>query len=139
MLPTAYFLGMLLVFFHPKHKRLGDMAAGTIVVHERQPKHHKKQQIILQEIEARGLHRDQLSLEDWAIQAITAKDWKLLKTYCQRLSHLKPSEKHQMTRQVAMILFPKTGLVVSQKKDSDIENQLLLLYLHLKDEWEYEL
>ena len=29
------YVGMIFIFFHPKHKRLGDMAAGTIVVSEK--------------------------------------------------------------------------------------------------------
>ncbi|WP_223631568.1 RDD family protein, partial [Pseudomonas atacamensis] len=41
-LPTAYLLGMIMVFFHSKHKRLGDLVAGTIVVHERKAKRKKK-------------------------------------------------------------------------------------------------
>ncbi|MFL6518461.1 MAG: RDD family protein, partial [Bacillus sp. (in: firmicutes)] len=40
-LPTAYFLGVIMIFFHSKHKRLGDLVAGTIVVHERKAKRKK--------------------------------------------------------------------------------------------------
>lgn len=32
---SFFFVGILLVLFHPQHKRLGDIAAGTIVVRER--------------------------------------------------------------------------------------------------------
>ncbi len=41
-LPASYFLGMMMMFFHSKHKRLGDFVAGTIVVHERKTKSNKK-------------------------------------------------------------------------------------------------
>jgi uncharacterized membrane protein SpoIIM required for sporulation len=34
-LPPPYFLGALLVAFHPRGKRLGDLAAGTVVVRDR--------------------------------------------------------------------------------------------------------
>ncbi|RDY71822.1 RDD family protein, partial [Halobacillus trueperi] len=30
MLPFYYLIGMLMVFFHPQHKRLGDLVGGTI-------------------------------------------------------------------------------------------------------------
>ncbi len=33
--PVAYGVGALAVFFHPQYKRLGDLAAGTLVVKER--------------------------------------------------------------------------------------------------------
>ena len=35
-LPSGYAIGGVLMFFHPMHKRLGDIAAGTIVVKERE-------------------------------------------------------------------------------------------------------
>jgi uncharacterized RDD family membrane protein YckC len=35
MLPTAYLVGMVTIFIDSKNRRLGDMAAGTLVVHER--------------------------------------------------------------------------------------------------------
>lgn len=34
-LPTAYLIGLLTMTFHPEFKRLGDLVAGTIVVHRR--------------------------------------------------------------------------------------------------------
>ena len=37
-LPANYLVGMLMIFFHPKNKRIGDLMAGTIVVHERKAK-----------------------------------------------------------------------------------------------------
>jgi uncharacterized RDD family membrane protein YckC len=35
-LPVSYAAGALSTFFHPQYKRLGDMAAGTVVVKERE-------------------------------------------------------------------------------------------------------
>lgn len=35
-LPVSYGVGALSVFFHPQYKRLGDLAAGTVVVKERE-------------------------------------------------------------------------------------------------------
>ncbi len=37
-LPVSYALGAGAIFFHPQYKRFGDMAAGTIVVREREAK-----------------------------------------------------------------------------------------------------
>lgn len=37
-LPVSYVLGAGAIFFHPQYKRLGDMAAGTVVVREREAK-----------------------------------------------------------------------------------------------------
>ena len=64
-LPTAYFLGIIMIFFHSKHKRLGDLVAGTIVVHERKTKRKKKLSPLENEIERRGLSKDELTIDDW--------------------------------------------------------------------------
>ncbi|MBC8138101.1 MAG: RDD family protein [Fibrella sp.] len=37
-LPVSYAFGAGAIFFHPQYKRLGDMAAGTVVVREREAK-----------------------------------------------------------------------------------------------------
>ncbi|MEH7121085.1 RDD family protein [Neobacillus vireti] len=138
-LPTAYFLGIIMIFFHPKHKRLGDLVAGTIVVHERKAKKKKKLTPIEKEINVRGLSQNDLELDDWTLKSFTAKDWKLVSTYANRFHQLPPDERNHLTRQIADLLLPKTGIDVIGKTDTEIENVLLVLYLILKDEWEFEL
>lgn len=139
MLPTAYFLGMIMVFFHPKHKRLGDVTAGTIVVHERKAKRNRNDSTIEKEIEARNLSREQLPLEEWALHSFETRDWKLIKTFSHRLLQLPPFERKQRTKQVASILLTKIGIEPSDKSEKELEDLLLVLYLILKDEWEFEL
>lgn len=138
-LPANYLLGMLMVFFNQKHKRLGDLMAGTIVVHERKAKRKNKLTGIDREIEKRGLTKDKLILEDWQLKSITAKDWNLVKTYANRFLQLQVSEREQYAREIAAILFPKVGVESGEMAVDEIENTLLILYLILKDEWEYEL
>ncbi|MGG3467047.1 RDD family protein [Neobacillus pocheonensis] len=139
-LPTAYLLGIIMVFFHPKHKRLGDLVAGTIVVHERKAKRKKKKlSPVEKEIENRGLSKDVLPIDDWALKSFALKDWKLLSTYVNRFTQLPLVEKNLLTKQIAEILLPKTGLEAEGKNESDLENILLVLYLNLKDEWEFEI
>lgn len=139
-LPTGYFLGIIMVFFHSKHKRLGDLVAGTIVVHERKPKRKKKKLTGIEKvIEERGLSKESLVVDEWTLKSFKDKDWKLVKTYASRLQQLPEAERYQMTRQIADILLPKIGVDVVEKPEYELENTLLVLYLHLRDEWEYEL
>lgn len=138
-LPTAYFLGIIMIFFHPKHKRLGDLVAGTIVVHERKAKKKKKLTPIEKEINLRGLTENDLELDDWTLKSFTAKDWKLVSTYASRFHQLPVEERNQLTKQIADLLLPKTGIDVVGKTETELENTLLILYLNLKDEWEFEL
>ncbi|MBD8067677.1 RDD family protein [Bacillus sp. PS06] len=138
-LPTGHLLGMLMIFFHSKHKRIGDLVAGTIVVHERKEKQKRKRTPLEKEIELRGLSKDSLLLEDWVIKSLSAKEWNLVNTYCHRMLQLAPFDRKQLTKQVADIMFPKIGLEIDGRKDVELENILLALYLYLKEEWEFEL
>src|SRR5699024_982725 len=137
MLPSGYFIGIMFVFFHSKHKRLGDITAGTIVVHERSAKRKKKPTALEKEIQARGLTADSLAIAEWGLNAIGTKEWHLIKTYCLRLPDLQSAERKQLTEQVASIIFPKIGLDLKKKTNDELENTLLVLYLKLKDEWEF--
>ncbi|WP_066062556.1 RDD family protein [Neobacillus soli] len=138
-LPTAYFLGIIMIFFHPKHKRLGDLVAGTIVVHERKEKRKKRLTPIEKEIVSRGISRDDLIIDEWTLKAFTAKDWRLINTYAARFTQLTLVERNQFARQIGEILLQKIGQDVLGKNEQELENTLLVLYLILKDEWEFEM
>ncbi|WP_130859188.1 RDD family protein [Gracilibacillus phocaeensis] len=131
----VYVIGMVLIFAHPKHKRLGDLAAGTLVIHE-QGKNSSKKNTVEQYIEKRGLHKEDLTLESFDIQQFNQRDWQLLNTYVHRIITIQQKEKPILTEQVSEILLPKIDTRINQYSLSN-ESILLLLYLHLKDEWEY--
>lgn len=138
MLPTGYFVGMILVFLNSKHKRLGDMAAGTIVVHERKRKKRKKSSLE-KEVEKRNLDVDSLQLDEWAMNALGSKEYNLLKTYSFKLMEMPEQRRNQLTTEMAAILFPKVGLSMNSKTNRELEDMLLILYLKVKDDWEFEL
>ena len=138
-LPSGYFLGILMIFFHSKHKRIGDLVAGTIVIHERKAKGKKKLSPIEKEIQKRGLTKDNLIIDEWALKSIDQKDWKLIQTYSNRFTQVTQYERQNLTRQIAGILFPKLGLTLAEKSNYMLEDSLLVLYLILREEWEYEL
>ncbi|MCK0469935.1 RDD family protein [Halalkalibacter sp. APA_J-10(15)] len=137
-LPAGYLLGILMIFFHSKHKRLGDLAAGTLVVHERRVRKRKKKTAIEKEIERRGITRDDWKLEEWTIKSFKEKDWNLLKTYVERYLQVPLEEREQLTKKVSSILIEKVGIDTSGKTTLERERMLFTLYLHLKDEWEFE-
>ncbi|HLR52278.1 MAG TPA: RDD family protein [Candidatus Avamphibacillus sp.] len=137
-LPTGYFLGIILVFLHSKHKRLGDMAAGTIVVYERKVQRLKKTPLE-KEIEHRNLNKDSISIDDFVMNSLGSKEYNLLKTYSYKLLELRDYPRNQLTRDMAAILFPKVGLEIGTKTNDELENILLVLYLKMREDWEYEL
>lgn len=138
-LPAANFLGILMIFLHPKHKRLGDLVAGTIVIHERKVKRKKKRSAIEKEILARHLTKEDIHIEEWALKLIDQKDWQLINTFSNRFVQLSQNERYELTLQMAGLLFPKLGLEMAEKTNLDLENTLLILYLIVREEWEFEL
>ncbi|WP_058305871.1 RDD family protein [Gracilibacillus massiliensis] len=134
-LPSAYAVGIILIFAHNKHKRLGDITAGTIVVHEKQKK-SRKQKPLDKYIDEKGLSKETLQLESFHLKQFSQKDWRLLQTYVHRIVDLRTQERDQLTMQVSKILLPKIEDQITNKAISN-ENWLILLYLHLKEEWEY--
>ncbi|MFC0526047.1 RDD family protein [Pontibacillus salicampi] len=137
MLPAYYFVGMVMIFFHKQHKRLGDIVGGTLVVHERKKQKKKKKLTPLEkEIEQKGISTSDLAVDHWTLKQLTSKDWNLIQTYAARLPELKGVERKELTKEVASILLPKLGVEPEQQAEAALENQLLALYLHMKDEWD---
>ncbi|TYR75981.1 RDD family protein [Rossellomorea vietnamensis] len=138
MLPFYYIVGMLMIFFHGKHKRLGDLTAGTVVVHERKKK-SKRKTGIEKVIASRGLSRNSVTFEEGSLKPLQAKEWKLLKTYTQRFTGVEQNQRLVLTKQVAEIILPKIGMEIERQTEEELENILLVIYLNMKDEWEFEL
>ncbi|HEY4601405.1 MAG TPA: RDD family protein [Cerasibacillus sp.] len=143
MLPGFYLVGLLMIFIHPRHKRVGDLVAGTIVVYERKHqfdgKQRKKLTPIEKEIAKRNIKKERYKLGEWELKSFQQKDWELLRTYSERFLAIPEKERQSFTEQLVHIMFPKAGWDTAHKTTYDLENDLLALYLILKGEWDYEL
>src|SRR5699024_8311040 len=129
MLPSGYFIGIMFVFFHSKHKRLGDITAGTIVVHERSAKRKKKPTALEKEIQARGLTADSLAIADRGLNASGTNEWHWTKTSCLRLQDGTSAERKQLTEPPASTMFPNNRRDLKKNPNGDLANTLLVLYL----------
>lgn len=138
-LPASYFLGIIMIFFHPAHKRLGDLVAGTMVVHERKTKRNKKLSAMEREIQARGITVNDLVIDEWTLKSLGMKEWKLVKTYAQRFPQLSLEDRREFTKKIVEILSGKIKLETEEKSEEELENMILSLYLILKEEWEFEM
>ena len=139
-LPALFLLGILMIFFHSRHKRIGDIAAGTLVVYQRktQRKMINKKNPLEKEIEKRlNTHQISLDLDEWSKKKIGIREWELLKTYMLRRRSLAPKERETMTMQVAGILFPLLGVDAAYKPLEEVETILFTLYLQLREDWQY--
>lgn len=129
-LPSSYALGILMIFLHSKHKRLGDLAAGTIVVHERGKGKASK---LDRYIERKGVSEYTISVEEQDLHVFSQKDWELLNRYCHRLPNLDHATKEKLNKEIASILLPKLNMTYHGNE----EMLLLALYLHLRKIWSY--
>jgi uncharacterized RDD family membrane protein YckC len=137
-LPGMYFLGILMIFFHSKHKRIGDLVAGTIVIYERKRKKKKKKKDpFLKELEKRNIQPERLELDDWSKKKIGTREWNLLKTYMVRRQTLGAVDRENLTLQVAEVLFPLIQVEFEGKPTGEVEMNLLALYMVLREDWEY--
>lgn len=137
-LPALFFLGIIMIFFHPMHRRLGDLASGTIVVHERRRRRKRKLSSVDKAIAKRGIHPDRIILNEWSKKKVTSKEWELLMTYLNRPKSQSDFERDLMTEKVAKILFPILELSLENKNANQLEADLMAVYLQLRDDWEYE-
>ncbi|KMK75065.1 RDD family protein [Alkalihalobacillus pseudalcaliphilus] len=139
-LPAAYFVGIVLIFLHSKHKRLGDIVGGTIVVHERRTKRTKKKESPLEkEIFQRGLRVEQLKVEPYQLEAIREREWEMLRTYAERFTTVSVRQRDPLTKKLADIILPLVQLKETNLSMTDKENILLLLYVSLQDDWDFDL
>jgi uncharacterized RDD family membrane protein YckC len=93
MLPGTYLLGIIAVFLNPKSQRIGDLAAGTVVVQERlvpprfQPTPY-----------ALGVHRYEGLIGE--LRGMTREDYDALRRLCDRFPEFGPSVQNKMIREV---------------------------------------
>jgi uncharacterized RDD family membrane protein YckC len=133
MLPSGYFLGAMVSFFHPKDKRIGDLVAGTIVVTENSQTGtlSRKQRVLQKE----GL-KVPLVLDDRQRQAITREDWQLLSSFITRLDSLSKVKQRELGAQIAERFVQKLEWSDRHMVQADPIAFLQRLYIQLEKEWQ---
>ncbi len=99
-LPVLYALGGAVCLLHPMHKRLGDLAAGTIVVKE-------------SEADYRGMTDKQYLLTEAAIPSgridLTPEEQQILSGFLRRREELLCEARERLAKKLAEPLFEKYG------------------------------
>ncbi|MED4602230.1 RDD family protein [Paenibacillus validus] len=134
-LPWLYFLGGLWIFFHPMDKRLGDLAAGTLVVRDtRREQLHRRRQTEkwLNQREMAG--RPNLSLTELQRRRVEREDWLLLSAYVERIPSLTRIKRDALAAEIAGRLAAKLELEAELRFVS-AEAFLMELYVLLAGEW----
>jgi len=125
MLPAAYLIGMISVISSSKNKRLGDYAAGTLVVKERG---EWMQDIASRERQPEQTVQSPESDRVRNIELLTPEDFDAVKRFVERKAELQENVREQLAARMAAPLMTKLGI----ESDNDISYSNLLTEIYNK-------
>jgi uncharacterized RDD family membrane protein YckC len=99
-LPALYGVGVVVMFFHPLSKRLGDIAAGTVVVKEGELDYRAQ---------ADKKYRLRPAVDVVANPRLTPEERRLLVGFLRRRDELLPEARQRIAKQLAEPLYAKYG------------------------------
>jgi hypothetical protein len=130
-LPVFFFLGTVIMFFHAKDKRLGDLAAGTIVVRDLQHEELRKRKQVQKWLKRfKEKHEIQIPLPDTVQESIEREDWLLLSRFIERLPSLEKQKAEELSRVLALRL--GTNLMLDQNLMMKYHPTVFLVALYEK-------
>ncbi len=129
LLPTAYGVGVVTMFITDKSRRLGDLAAGTVVVHDRkavmlQPLSGAAAPVPLERIEA-------AIPEGFALERVGDQDLQIIEEFLQRRGQL--VNRKQLAGHILHSLYSRLGQPVDPTSEADPEQMLAAIHQALKD------
>lgn len=124
MLPAAYGIGIVTMFIDRQSRRLGDLAAGTLVVHDRAP-------VTIQSLSVKravnlgmqGLNR--VSLEGFPIERLTNDDLSLIEDFLLRRDQM--THRDQLAVQILNTLHSRLGLPPPTMSRFEAEDTLIAI------------
>jgi uncharacterized RDD family membrane protein YckC len=99
-LPGTYLVGMIAILVSSRNQRLGDLAAGTLVVRERKP---------LPKEPRLPLYQRALDLPAWDTSAIGPEELAAVRSFLARRDSLTRDARNQVALELASRLRPKVG------------------------------
>jgi hypothetical protein len=119
-LPGLYGIGVLFVWFHPQYKRLGDLAAGTLVIREREeePVQRVSPHPILTPRRTQGSAPVLKVLDPTTVtlSSLNRHDLEVAKRYLERRGEIDLDTQRRIARQIALPLLQRLGLREEQIK-----------------------
>ena len=117
-LPTLYAIGLITMLFSKENKRVGDYAAGTVVVHEK-PFDATAQNWA----QAATIHTEVVPTGQAA--QLTMEELQLVETYLDRRANLDPAVRWGMARQIADRIGQRLNIPGDARPDSEKFLQVL--------------
>jgi len=104
-LPGMYLVGIIAVLASGRNQRLGDMAAGTLVVRERRGGRAKATAPILSPVATSN--RSWAPLPDWDVSGVTAGEVATVRRFLDRRATLTPEARARLAEELYLRLRPK--------------------------------
>jgi uncharacterized RDD family membrane protein YckC len=123
-LPAAYGLGIISMFLDKQSRRLGDLAAGTLVVHDRAP-------ISIQSLAARRTTHLSIQghklipLDGFPLERLTNDDLALIEDFLLRREQL--THRETLANQILNTLSTRLGLAAPSMNRTEAEEMLLTI------------
>ncbi len=113
MLAGFYPVGLLVMFLSSRSQRIGDYAAGTVVIREGQHQIPKSRAPEAQAQPGAG-EKTGLDLEQY-VSRLEPKQYQILRTFLQRRDNMDPENRKELARVLCERLFEKWGIPARQR------------------------
>lgn len=127
LIPGFYAVGIVTMLLNSKNRRLGDFAAGTLVVHDRKP---KEADLFFDTPEKKG---------DFAVYqagSLGVPEVELIETFLARRTEIPPEVRYQSATRIANMICAKLG-IDPRTRPLDTENFLELIVKEFRDRAQY--
>jgi hypothetical protein len=106
----SYFIGIASIFFSQEYRRLGDYAAGTVVVKERSTEAPRFAELFEADeiVESTGrANASAMAIPTYALRFITREDMRAVDAFLQRRANLEPQRRQFLAYRIAAPLMLK--------------------------------
>jgi uncharacterized RDD family membrane protein YckC len=133
-LPVFYGIGLIAMFANRRDRRLGDFAAGTLVVHEESSITLADLKLGAGELKRAGEDAagETVAAMELPVEKLAGEDIQLIEDYLQRRSELRNRE--HLSGQIARSLYAKMELPTESIRGADAE-QILIQILLASRQW----
>jgi len=123
-LPVAYGVGIISMFLDKQSRRLGDLAAGTLVIHDRAPV--SIQSLSMNQPTHYQMHSlSKVSLEDFPLERLTNDDLNMIENFLRRREQL--THRGQLAIQIVNTLHTRFNLPLPSINRFQAEDMLIAI------------
>jgi uncharacterized RDD family membrane protein YckC len=122
-LPGFYGFGVVTMFVNPQSRRLGDLAAGTLVVHESDSA--TVQSLNVSPVAAHRMSLTPVSIEGFPVERLNSHEIHLIEEFLQRREDMQ--HRQQLAVQILARLYQRVGLSLESADRIEAEDKLIAI------------